>query len=113
MVGLGRGHANKTTSRGQSFRRAMPLPGAALATPVITTTGDSMLKQLMPAIALAAAAFCAAQPALAQSAGTYPNKPIHIIVTFTSGGAPDILGRLIGEKLSAAWGQPVIVDNKP
>ena len=72
-----------------------------------------MLKQLMPAIALAAAAFCAAQPALAQSAGTYPNKPIHIIVTFTSGGAPDILGRLIGEKLSAAWGQPVIVDNKP
>jgi tripartite-type tricarboxylate transporter receptor subunit TctC len=72
-----------------------------------------MLKQLMPAIALAAAAFCAAQPALAQSAGTYPNKPIHIIVTFTSGGAPDILGRLIGEKLSAAWGQAVIVDNKP
>ena len=72
-----------------------------------------MLKQLMPAIALAAAAFCAAQPALAQSAGAYPNKPIHIIVTFTSGGAPDILGRLIGEKLSAAWGQPVIVDNKP
>ena len=72
-----------------------------------------MLKQLMPAIALATAAFCAAQPALAQSAGTYPNKPIHIIVTFTSGGAPDILGRLIGEKLSAAWGQPVIVDNKP
>ncbi len=72
-----------------------------------------MLKQLMPAIAIAAAAFCAAQPALAQSAGTYPNKPIHIIVTFTSGGAPDILGRLIGEKLSAAWGQPVIVDNKP
>src|SRR5450830_1520951 len=79
----------------------------------LTTTGDSMLKQLMPAIALATAAFCAAQPALAQSAGTYPNKPIHIIVTFTSGGAPDILGRLIGEKLSAAWGQPVIVDNKP
>ena len=72
-----------------------------------------MLKQLMPAIAIAAAAICAAQPALAQSAGTYPNKPIHIIVTFTSGGAPDILGRLIGERLSAAWGQPVIVDNKP
>lgn len=72
-----------------------------------------MLKQLMPAIALAVAAFCAAQPALAQSAGAYPNKPIHIIVTFTSGGAPDILGRLIGERLSAAWGQPVIVENKP
>jgi tripartite-type tricarboxylate transporter receptor subunit TctC len=34
-------------------------------------------------------------------------------VTFTSGGAPDILGRLIGDKLSAAWGQTVIVENKP
>lgn len=72
-----------------------------------------MLKQLMGAAAIAAAAFCATQPALAQTAGTFPNKPIHIIVTFTSGGAPDILARLIGEKLSAAWGQPVIVDNKP
>jgi tripartite-type tricarboxylate transporter receptor subunit TctC len=72
-----------------------------------------MLKQLMPALVLASAAFCASQPALAQSASTYPAKPIHIIVTFTSGGAPDILARLIGDKLNAAWGQPVIVDNKP
>lgn len=72
-----------------------------------------MLKKLMPALALATAALCAVQPAFAQSASTYPNKPIHIIVTFTSGGAPDILGRLIGDKLSAAWGQTVIVENKP
>ena len=70
-----------------------------------------MLKRLMPAIAIAAAGFCAAGPA--QAASAYPNKPIHIVVTFTSGGAPDILARLIGEKLNAAWGQPVIVDNKP
>ncbi|HEX8883856.1 MAG TPA: tripartite tricarboxylate transporter substrate binding protein [Noviherbaspirillum sp.] len=72
-----------------------------------------MLKKLMPALALATAALCAAQPALAQSASNYPSNPIHIIVTFTSGGAPDILGRLIGDKLSAAWGQTVIVENKP
>jgi tripartite-type tricarboxylate transporter receptor subunit TctC len=72
-----------------------------------------MLKKLMPALAFATAALCAAQPAFAQSASTYPSKPIHIIVTFTSGGAPDILGRLIGDKLSAAWGQTVIVENKP
>ncbi|MFS0754042.1 tripartite tricarboxylate transporter substrate binding protein [Noviherbaspirillum sp. 1P10PC] len=72
-----------------------------------------MLKKLMPALAIATAALCAAQPAFAQSASNYPNKPIHIIVTFTSGGAPDILGRLIGDKLSAAWGQTVIVENKP
>ena len=72
-----------------------------------------MLKRLIPAIAIAAAGFCAAGQAQAQAASTYPNKPIHIVVTFTSGGAPDILARLIGERLSAAWGQPVIVDNKP
>ena len=50
-------------------------------------------------------------PLFAQSA--YPGKPIHIVVTFTTGGAPDILARLLGEKLNAAWGVPVIVDNKP
>jgi len=72
-----------------------------------------MLKRLMPVIAIAAASFCAAGQVQAQAASNYPNKPIHIIVTFTSGGAPDILARVIGEKLSAAWGQPVIVDNKP
>jgi tripartite-type tricarboxylate transporter receptor subunit TctC len=71
-----------------------------------------MLKKMLPALGIAAAALCAAQPAFAQSTA-YPNKPIHIIVTFTSGGAPDILGRLIGDKLSAAWGQTVIVENKP
>jgi tripartite-type tricarboxylate transporter receptor subunit TctC len=72
-----------------------------------------MFKKLMPALAIATATMCAAQPAFAQSASSYPSKPIHIIVTFTSGGAPDILGRLIGDKLSAAWGQSVIVENKP
>lgn len=72
-----------------------------------------MLKKVIPSLAVAAAAFCAAHPVMAQSASTYPNKPIHIVVTFTSGGAPDILARLIGDKLTAVWGQPVIVENKP
>ncbi len=50
---------------------------------------------------------------LGASAGaqTYPNKPIRLVVTFPSGGAPDILARLFSEK--AQLGQPVVVDNKP
>lgn len=60
-------------------------------------------------IAAMAMAF-AAGSAMAQA---YPDKPIHIVVTFTTGGAPDILARLIGEKLTAAWGQPTLIDNKP
>ena len=44
-------------------------------------------------------------------AQTYPAKPIRLVVTFTPGGAPDILARLFSEK--AQLGQPVVVDNKP
>lgn len=49
--------------------------------------------------------------ALPASAQGYPNKPIRLVVTFPSGGAPDILARLFSEK--AQLGQPVVVDNKP
>ncbi|HEY0817727.1 MAG TPA: tripartite tricarboxylate transporter substrate binding protein [Rhizobacter sp.] len=61
-------------------------------------------------------AICVATMTLAAStamAQAYPDKPIHIVVTFTTGGAPDIIARLIGEKLTAAWNVPTIIDNKP
>lgn len=49
---------------------------------------------------------------LASRAQTFPSKPILIIVPATPGGAIDITARLIGAKLSAAWGQPVQIENK-
>jgi len=48
--------------------------------------------------------------ALAQG---YPNKPVHVIVSFTAGSATDILARTYGQKLSEIWGQPVVGENKP
>jgi len=43
----------------------------------------------------------------------YPTKPIRIVVAYTPAGATDILARTIGQKLTEAWGQAVIIDNRP
>lgn len=43
----------------------------------------------------------------------YPAKPIRLVVPFTPGGSTDILARTIGQKLTEAWGQPVVIDNVP
>lgn len=52
--------------------------------------------------------------ALAQGAAAdYPNRAIRLVVPFTPGGSTDILGRTIGQQLTKAWGQAVVVDNTP
>ena len=70
-------------------------------------------RTLIHGMAAAAVALMAA-PGLAQApASTWPNKPIRYIVNFAPGGTTDILARTIGEKLGAALGQPIVVENKP
>ena len=55
---------------------------------------------------LACAVFGAAQ------AQSYPSKPIRLIVPYAAGGTSDILARQLGPKVSEAWGQPVVIENK-
>src|SRR5258706_7840427 len=60
--------------------------------------------------AFAAAACCAPGIAVAQA---YPSKPIRLVVPFPPGGSLDVVARAIGQKLTDAWGQPVVIDNRP
>lgn len=64
----------------------------------------------MKRLLIAAAAVLVAATSAAQ---TYPSKTIKIVVPFTAGSATDIMARVVGEKLQAAWGQPVVVENRP
>ncbi len=71
-------------------------------------------KALQAAVALCAAA-CVAQPlfaAQADAAKDYPNKPIRFIVPFTPGAGTDTTARTLAQKLSDAWGQQVVADNR-
>src|SRR5262245_41869716 len=49
----------------------------------------------------------------AQEQTSYPSRPIHLIVPFPAGGPSDIVARLIGQKMTEDWGQPVVIENRP
>jgi tripartite-type tricarboxylate transporter receptor subunit TctC len=62
---------------------------------------------------IAVAALLACLTLAQAQAQDYPSKPVRIIVPFAAGGPSDILARVLAQKLTARWNQPVIVDNRP
>ncbi len=77
---------------------------------ILTTRRDALTASVRLAALLSLPLALAPSQSAAQTA-SYPSRPIKLIVTFPTGGAPDILARMIAEK--AQLGQPVIIDNKP
>ena len=77
----------------------------------MTLTGHACTRRAWLAGSAALALVGLARPAAAQAA--WPTKPITFVVPFATGGNTDTLARLIGQKLSVALGQPVVVENKP
>ncbi|WP_420998148.1 Bug family tripartite tricarboxylate transporter substrate binding protein [Cupriavidus sp. 30B13] len=76
-----------------------------------TLHANTRRRLLAAGVALAAAFAGVAGTAHAQ--GTYPTKPITMIVPFSAGGTTDILARIVGLQLGKALGQPVVIDNRP
>lgn len=68
------------------------------------------MKTLLTLLGFAIAA--SAPAAYAQGATGYPDKPIRLVVPFSAGGALDVVARLLGQKLTDAWGRPVVIDNR-
>ena len=70
----------------------------------------SLISTVRLALALGMAAVLAT-PVAAQI--RFPDKPVRIVVPYPAGISPDVVARLLGDKLSQQWGQPVLIDNRP
>jgi tripartite-type tricarboxylate transporter receptor subunit TctC len=67
----------------------------------------------MRSVITAAAGIALSAFTLSGAAQSYPAKPVRFIVPYAPGGGTDIVARIIGQKLSDAWGLPVVIDNRP
>jgi tripartite-type tricarboxylate transporter receptor subunit TctC len=72
------------------------------------------MRQVVLSSMLAAGMLCGVPGAvLADTAANFPNRAVKIVVPFPPGGTVDVLPRIVSQKLSEKWGQPVLIENRP
>ena len=72
-----------------------------------------MIRRAVLVLALAASGFALAQQTVSTPAGPWPTKPVRLMVGASPGGGTDIIARMLGDKLTAVFGQPFVVENRP
>src|SRR5664279_952701 len=85
---------------GASSTDRAPSPGEPFMPPITRVLSLLLSCMLLPA-------------AVAMAAETYPAKPIRLIVPFPPGGPADALARIVGDRIGANMGKPVVVENRP
>lgn len=71
------------------------------------------LTKVLLGCALAGSLALSTARAQADDIATYPNRPIRVIIAVAAGGTMDIIARVVGQKLTEAFGQPIVIENKP
>ncbi len=77
-----------------------------------TATRVSQICAMTRMLSIGALVFAVSAPLFAQR-GVYPSAPVRMLVGFPPGGGVDVVARLVGQKMSGVWGQPIVVDNRP
>ena len=100
----------------QSITPASPRqhpPGVWIPERRSAASGMTCGKFVRRLLVLCLLALIGVNPAPAQSAKDFPNRPVKIVVPFPAGGPTDINMRILGQKLSEIWGQGVVIENRP